>query len=431
MGLAGMMTVRGRFVGICGVLALSVMGCGDDAPPAQDGSSDGGSSTTTAVTTSADETASPTTAGTTEGDPDTTSGESTGPGEVEVFEGSCPDQVLPPRPADTAARGPWSVGVRTVDLNGLTVEVWYPATDPGDAEPVIYDVRDSLPESEQDKISDEDNPWQECDCYRDLPIDDASGPYPVVLFVHGTAGFRTQSLPHMEHWASRGFIVLAADHPGLWLADLLGIACGAGMVPQDLQGDLDTMLMAVRGEIPGLEDLGDRIDPERIATSGHSAGGNAVSSTGDYANVVIPMAAGGVEDGTALESTLVLGAMADSVVAFNSQVDGYEAASARKRLVGIANTGHLAFSEMCALSNAAGDSLLEIAQANDICGAGFAGALFQCDDEFIPDPDSWDIIHYASSAVLEETLHCEPEAAPQLGLIQGRYPFVLEFREEL
>jgi acetyl esterase/lipase len=410
-------------------MAVTMAACGDDGnATATDESSD---ATTAAATHGTGSSSAPSS---TSGVDVSTAGadESTAGGPEPDLEGACPGTTLRPRPADTAARGPWAVGARSVQIEGLAAEVWYPAEDPGPGvDPVVYDIRDSLPVSEQAKISDEDNPWQPCDCHRDLPIDTAHGPYPVILFVHGTAGFRSQSLPHMVHWASRGFVVIAVDHPGLWLADLLGLACGEPMVPQDLQGDLDLVLAAVRGEVPGLEDFGDRLDPERIATTGHSAGGAAVATTGDDATVVIPMAAGGVEAGTRLASSLVLGAMSDSVVAFPGQVDGYETTPPRKRLVGIANTGHLAFSEMCALRNAAGDDLIAIAQANDVCGAGFASALFQCDERFVPDADGWDIIHFASSAVLEETLHCEPRASAELATIEGRYPVVQEFREAL
>lgn len=415
-----------------GLVALAVAAaCGDDGSGSGSGSGDGSSGTAAASSSGVDTTGQPMSTSST-GMPTTGEDESSSGGGSIELSGACAGTTLRPRPADTAARGPWAVGARTVQIEGLTAEVWYPAEDPGPrTDPVVYDVRQSLPLSEQQKISDEDNPWQTCDCYRDLPIDAQNGPYPVILFVHGTAGFRTQSLPHMTHWASRGFVVIAADHPGLWLADLLGIACGEGNVPQDLQGDLDVLVAAVRGEVGGLEDFTDRLDAERIATTGHSAGGAAVSTTGDFASVIIPMAAGGVEADAVVESSLVLGAMADSVVAFSSQVSGYDSTPPRKRLVGIANTGHLAFSEMCALRNAAGDDLITIAQANDICGAGFAGGLFQCDASFVPDAEGWDIIHFASSAVLEETLHCEPEAVAELGLIKGRYPVVLEFREEL
>lgn len=426
-----MRTMRRTGFGLGLALTLVGTGCpGDDGGGSgTEGASESGSTgspTTGATTMVADSTGV---------DPSATDDaeSSSGEGPTEELLGSCDGVTLPPRPADTAARGPWAVGARTVQLDGLTVEVWYPAEPGSEAgvDPVVYDIRLALPESEQGKIPDSDNPWQPCDCYRDLPIDGASGPYPVVMFVHGTAGFRTQSLEHMTHWASRGFVVMAADHPGLWLADLLGSICGAGMVPRDLEGDLATMLSAVRGELGGLEDLGDRLDADRIGTAGHSAGGGAVSTTGDFSQVIIPMAAGGVEAGSALQSSLILGAVSDSVVAYGSQLDGYDATPARKRLVGIANTGHLAFSGMCSLANEAGEDLLTIANNYDVCGVGFAGALFQCDDSFLPDPEAWEITNFASSAVLEETLHCEPAAVDQLALIQGRYPVVLDFFEEL
>lgn len=433
VGMKGLSRAAARALGrgLWVSAAVTLAGCASDGSP--DAATDDSGGTTTAATSTTASSSGESGLDSTGPDASTTAQESsTTDDPAPDLEGACPGTTLRPRPGDTAARGPWAVGARTVQIEGLTAEVWYPAQDPGPGvDPLVYDIRDSLPTSEQDKISDEDNPWQTCDCYRDLALDTDNGPYPVILFVHGTAGFRTQSLPHMVHWASRGFVVIAADHPGLWLADLLGLACGLGMVPQDLTGNLDSLVAAVRGEVPGLEDFVDRIDADRIATTGHSAGGGAVAGTGDYASVVIPMAAGGVEASATLESSLVLGAMSDTVVAFSSQVDGYDTTPPRKRLVGIANTGHLAFSEMCALRNAAGDDLVTIAQAAGVCGAGLASGLFQCDESFVPDADGWDIIHFASSAVLEETLHCEPQAAAELGLIKGRYPVVLEFREDL
>ncbi len=343
----------------------------------------------------------------------------------------CEGVTLRANPIDTAQRGPWSVGARTVTLDGLTTEVWYPAA-PGseaEAEQVRYDIREAIPQSEQGKISDEDNPWQPCECYRDLEIDAEYGPYPVIVFVHGTASFRSQSLPQMVHWASRGFIVIAADHPGLWLADLLGAVCGAGNVPQDLAGNVQTLLAAARGETAGLEFLGDSVDASRIGMAGHSAGGGAISGFGTDAQVLIPLASGGVDPGDALVSTLVMGGTSDSVVAYAQQQAGYGTSPAPKRLVGIEGAGHLTFSQICSLSNTAGDSLLEIATANGVCGAQFAGVLFQCSPELIADATGWEIIDYATSAALEETLHCS-SAGDNFAALQATYPEVSEFQQE-
>ena len=343
----------------------------------------------------------------------------------------CDGATLLAAPEDTSLAGPWPVGARTVKVGELTVEVWYPAelgSDAG-AEAVRYDVRTALPDAEKDKVPDAKNPWQDCDCYRDLPLDAGHGPYPAVVFVHGTAGFRSQSLELVTHWASRGFVVIAADHPGLWLKDLLGSLCNVPAPAQKLGADISSLVGAIKVPVGDLGFLKDHVDGGRIGMAGHSAGGGAIKSFGGVAQVLIPMAAGGVEAGAALKSTLVLGAQADQVVAYTSQQSGYDSSPARKRLVGISNSGHLAFSSLCSLQNADGDDFVTIANEFGVCGAQLAGALFDCEPTYTPDPTNWQISNYASSAVLEETLHCV-DGDPFAGL-QAKFPEVGEYQEAL
>ena len=133
--------------------------------------------------------------------------------------------------------------------------------------------------------------------------------------------------------------------------------------------------------------------------------------------------------GAALRSTLVLGAQSDKVVDYGSQQSGYASSPAPKRLVGISNAGHLAFSSLCSLANADGQDFVEIATEFGICGAQFASALFDCVDTYTPDPTSWAITNYASSAVLEETLHCASTGDAFAG-IQAKFPEVGELLEE-
>lgn len=416
------MTTMRWIVGVSTLLAM--LGCGGDdggAPAAATSSSAGSSSGdettgTTGSSSSADSSGADTTAA---------SSESTG-GDAQ----SCPGTSLRPLPAAFDERGPWTVGARTLAIAGLTVEVWYPVA-PGDEaglDPIRYDIREHLPRSEQGKIDDATNPWQDCDCYRDLEPDAAYGPYPVVVFVHGTASFRTQSLPQMIHWASRGYVVVAADHPGLQLRDLLAQVCGGGTVGQDLTADLDALLAAIRGETDELAFLGDRLDATRIGMAGHSAGGGAIANRGDDAAVLIPMAAGGTMPGTALVSTLVLGGTADSIVAYDQQLAGYASSPAPKRLVGLDGAGHLAFSEICSLRNDDGLNLLEIAEANGVCGAQFAGFLFQCSDTLLADTEAWAIVDAATAAALDETLQCRDIGAAfdELAGVAG----VAEVREQ-
>ena len=413
-------------------MAIVLAGCpGDDGTPSEDGTTGGGSTDgTSAPGTTSDGgpgSGSGSDGADTTGDDD--SGSTTGfpPSPTE----GCDGVPLLGNPGDPAEAGPWPVGVQTVDIGGLTVEVWYPAT-PGSeagASTVEYDIREQLPPEEAMKIADEDNPLQSCDCYRDLPVDADNGPYPAVFFIHGTASFRTQSVEQMTHWASRGFVVLSADHPGLKLGDLLGMLCGGPSISQDLQADVQAMMAAARGETPGLEFVTDRIDTARFAVTGHSAGGSATAEFGDDAQVLMPLAAGGVMAGSAVASTLVMGALQDSVVPYSSQTDGYEMSPSPKRLVGIGNQGHLAFSELCNLRNPAGEDLLTVAVNAGVCGANFAEFLFQCSDDFLEPEATRAIVNYATAATLEETLHCSPIGSAFASIV-AEHPGVLELRTD-
>ncbi|MCB9587079.1 MAG: hypothetical protein H6718_16895 [Polyangiaceae bacterium] len=330
---------------------------------------------------------------------------------------------------DPGERGPWPVGARTLDVGGVTTEIWYPAEYASERgqESVVYDLRNWLPDAEQGKIPDEDNPWQACDCYRDLPLDTGRGPYPVLIFIHGTAAFRTQSLSQMTHWASRGFIVLSQDHQGLYLGDLLQFKFGA-----DLPGDTSALLSALSTGSAGLDFLGDRADLTRIGMAGHSAGGGGIAGFGQTAGVkvLIPMASGGVDP--APESTLIMGALDDGVVAFSRQSDAYAAAPPKKRLVGLGNAGHLAFSDLCGLTNTQGQDLVAVAQAYNITNANLATMLWDgCADGQLAQTSATEVVNFATTAAFEELLQCSASAGQALSGIQATFTAVSQYEEQL
>lgn len=193
---------------------------------------------------------------------------------------------------------------------------WYPAKWGSDrCQPrVTYDLREHLPSSEQKKIPDSANPLQVCDCYRDLPIDDAHGPYPVITFIHGTAAFRTQSLTFATHWASRWFVVVSSDHPYIQLKDILTSFANAAKA--DEAGDAVKVLAALDEPTGDLAFLAGHLDMTRMAAIGHSAGGQAVAGLASRRSgieVVIPMAAAGVNAGGDLRSSLVMSAADDAI----------------------------------------------------------------------------------------------------------------------
>jgi hypothetical protein len=341
----------------------------------------------------------------------------------------CDDTALLASDADPARRGPWPVGARTVGVAGLTTEVWYPAV-PGSESGLAaarYDLREQLPEADRDKIPDEDNPWQACDCHRELPLDRAHGPYPLVLFVHGTAGFRTQTLHQMTHWASRGFVVIASDHPGIMLMDALAFMFGG-----DQTADATAVLDAVAaGEVDFLDG---QLDLGRVALAGHSAGGGAIAGLGgrDGVQVLMPLASGGTDSGASLRSTLAMGGLTDGVIPFDNTESGYDGSPAPKRLVGIAGAGHLAFSDLCVVGRDQG-GMLQVATDHGIEVNPLIAGLARdgCEEGDLAAEEGWAIIDHATTAALEETLHCRADSAAALAGIAARYPAVEVYREDL
>jgi fermentation-respiration switch protein FrsA (DUF1100 family) len=336
-------------------------------------------------------------------------------------------------PVDPSLRGPWAVGARTVELPGATTattlraEIWYPAA-PASAKgaaAVQYDLRAHLSAQDAAKLSDADNPLQTCDCYRDLPVDKDHGPYPLVLFLHGTAGFRTQSLSLMTHWASRGFVVVAADHPGLELKAILALQFAFDQA-EEAASLLDTLRTAPPPFLAGV------LDTQRIAVSGHSAGGNSLQALGKTAGVqlLLPLAAGGSEGGTAVW-TVALGGVADQVVAYAKTVEGFAPTPAPKLLIGIDKAGHLAFSDLCLIAADRG-GLLGVAQAAGIQVLPLVAKLAQdgCGIANLETPRGLQVIAAATSAALEARLRCNGGMTAQLLGLQQRFAEIIDLRSE-
>jgi hypothetical protein len=165
---------------------------------------------------------------------------------VGLAQAGCAGQTWLKLPADPSATGPWPVSshkLSGITARNLTLEIFYPAV-PGSNTSTSgrtfpqcqYDIREHMPKEQAHKIPDSDNPNPYYpNCYHGaggepLPLDTAHGKYPLMVFIHGTAGFRTQSLHILLHWASRGFIVASADYPGIQVSSLyIGVGAGASV----------------------------------------------------------------------------------------------------------------------------------------------------------------------------------------------------------
>ena len=237
-----------------------------------------------------------------------------------------------------------------------------------------------------------------------------------------------------RHWASRGFIVIAADHPGLMLGDFLAQACpdnpsGA----QDLSGDLDAMIAALAAPSEDLAFLAGEVAADRLAVAGHSAGGSAAAGATAKPGVrVIAALAGGAaaSTGPALERVLFMGGTNDTVVEFSRVTTAWSRVATPRHLVGIGGAGHLVFSDLCETRNAAGKDLLQIANDYQLCGSQFAGLLFDCNPEYVGGQIGWDITNYATTAAFETALHCST-TAPALDTVDDAYDDVSTYMEAL
>jgi predicted dienelactone hydrolase len=343
---------------------------------------------------------------------------------------------------DTGAPGPWPVGVQTakVSVSGgaITAEIWYPAPLGSDAgkTAATYNVLDYVPSSEAAKVPASANKLVPCSCYRGLPIDATHGPYPAVIFIHGTGSFRVASLSTMTQWASRGFVVIAADHPGLFLSDVVsGGDCPNSGLGQNVSRDVAAEIAALTSATGNFAFLGASVDLSRLGISGHSQGASSAASLGNTANVQIDMPLadlGGqvVETTSALKSVLVAGGLNDSVVAYSSDQSCFSNSQASvKRLVGITAGDHLDVTDLCDTTNAAGQTAIEVANQYQICagiGLTLLNSLAKC-GMVSPVTAGPGIINYATTAALEETLHCQDRSAAFANL-QTKWPEVGDYQ---
>ena len=411
---------------------------------------------------------------------------------LSAFGSMCPthQSSLLPNPADPAARGPYPVSASllpgTFTSRNLTVEIFFPARPGSETRPGVanfsLDVRDFLPPDIGAKVKPALVPhpaypgmyvglppaWQPPTPPTTAPHTTTTAAaatgrgFPAIVFVHGTAGWRSQSLSLASHWASRGFVVIAADYPGIRLYDLLDLAAHplkpGGHPKTDQVGDTrklvaelaamaDPRLVEALNTPPGAVDLGGRnlggaaaaVDGRAAvgALIGHSAGALALAHLSDLATVIVPMAGDGSQAGHAtLRSTLLLGAANDTEVPPRShQEPAYLTTPAPKRLVVGRNMGHQAFSDLCYIGEDEG-GIAGIGEKSGIWEAfAFAplardGCSFY-DPGFFEPAKNWGLIEFATAAVLEETLRCDASMGATFDTIATRFDFVAEVKQSL
>lgn len=344
-------------------------------------------------------------------------------------------------PEDPAAPGV-PVGVRTEVYEGVTLEVWYPASDAAADDATEYpDFMAFVPEVFLETVGTFAFPPVDSGAVRDAPLRIPAGdPYPMVLFSHGFGGMRLQSLDYAVHLASRGYVVVAADHPGRMMGDILPCMFSPALEGCDLSGfggadpaADDIPLAADWVEAQAVSGwLAGAIDPARMALSGHSAGAGTTIGVGETDPrfvALLPLAGGGATERDVPH--LIMGGTCDGFAEDASLVAAWESA-ADARLVRILGAGHLAFSDLCELDllglgqtllegrDDVNETMLELLYqlASDGCAEGVPTVDDPaCADGYLPLSTSDPIVRHYATVYFDAELKGEGE-----GVTAGVYP---------
>jgi dienelactone hydrolase len=255
-------------------------------------------------------------------------------------------------PEDPGAAGA-PVGVRTYSFGDQVVEVWYPASDKAEAEPAVTDLAEFLPAEFLERLPEVDIPTLQTAALRDADPRRLEEALPVLLFSHGLGAFRTQSAALTTHLASRGYVVVSADHPGRMLGDVapcllsppagtcsIGALAGGDPAPEDLT---DVLAWLDEG---GPADLLDLLDLERLGIFGHSmGGGSAVGFANTELRVDAALAMAGAQAFTRELPSAVLAGQCDGVVPEAGLAES--GATATDGGWTMPRVGHMAFSDLC------------------------------------------------------------------------------------
>lgn len=337
-----------------------------------------------------------------------------------------PSATAPPTPTATpdlssapryAERGPYVVGVTTLNIGDRDIEVWYPV-DPGTesgAEPASYAAFEVLPEAIQRLLPPDLNIVVAMDAYRDLPAS-AAGPFPILTFSHGAGGFRHAYSGFLGGIASHGVIVASLDHLE-W-----GLLAQVGLLPPGINREPGEVVEAAVGALTTatadpVSPLFGAVDATRIATAGHSAGGRAAFALPDRPEIkaMLGFATGASSSGVAGKPILLLAGAEDG--GLGALERAYEDLSPIKRFVAIGRAGHNSFTDQCAIIHGGNNFLEKLVEAGFPIPSNLLDlAIDGCRPENLAPAEVWRIAQHFTVAHLRAALGLDD---PPVGLGDG------------
>lgn len=179
------------------------------------------------------------------------------------------------------AVGPYRVGRQVVEMTDsarnrtLTVDVWYPAPADAVGEMSRYSFLPTVYFDSQQAL--------------DAPPLAPDGPFPLVVYSHGSGGLRYVSTFFTEVLASHGFVVIAPDHTGNTAVDkIAGTEVSREQNAINRVADANFVISDMLRRSSTVDDpFAGSVDPERIGITGHSFGGfTALAAPVGYTNSI-------------------------------------------------------------------------------------------------------------------------------------------------
>jgi predicted dienelactone hydrolase len=325
-----------------------------------------------------------------------------------------------------AQPGPFPVGV--VELTGgeVPITVFYPALhDEAGKLKATYDLRDWLPPAEAAKVA-QAHPFT-MEAYAGVaPADPDGGPYPLVVFSHGLAGYRLQSTFLTTHLASWGFVVAAVEHPSRDLtaafSDLgaLTSSLGAAESPDVAQviGAIDQVQAAASADTGPLAGLA--VETTKVGAVGHSAGGFAAYGAAAtdpriVTYVALASPAGGSFGSTPTtvapvpppdKPSMLIAGSADAIAPVARVQAAYDALPSPKTLAVIDGVTHLGFMDICTVTPPGQPNVLQVAKDAGVAVPDLILRLFAdgCDPKYTAPERAWPAINALTTAQLRGAL---------------------------
>jgi dienelactone hydrolase len=330
-----------------------------------------------------------------------------------------------------AGRGPYAVGVTTLNIGDRDIEVWYPL-DPGTEaghDKASYASFTVLPEAIQQLLPPDLNIVVTMDAYRDLPVSSA-GPFPVLTFSHGAGGFRQAYSGFLTGIASHGVVAASLEHLEWGLLAQVGLRPPGSVDRAPGEVVLAAVSRLAAASADPTSPLAGGVDTSRVITAGHSAGGRAAFALPDHPEVkaMIGFATGTSSSGVSGPPILLLAGAEDGGV--GSLEDAYDDLSAVKRFVAIDHAGHNSFTDQCAIIHGGNNFLERLVEAGfPIPPALLELAIDGCRPENLPPAEFWTVAQHFTVAHMRAALGLDdPPRGLGAGIAGAFAPITLRYR---